>query len=36
MKAKICVTGEKQLKEICDSRIYEKIWLKAAKTISGT
>ena len=35
-RPKICVTGEKQLKDIRDSWIYEKVWLKAAKSISGT
>ena len=35
-KAKLCVTGEKQLKDIRDSWIHETVWIKTAKNISGT
>ena len=35
-KAKIYVTGKKQLEDIRDSWIYEKVRLKVAKSISGT
>ena len=35
-KAKMCVTGEKQLKHIRDSWIYEKVWLKTDKSIGET
>lgn len=32
----MCVTGEKQLKHMRDSRIYEKVWLITAKSIGET
>ena len=34
-KEKICVTDLKQLKQIRDSWICEKLWLKAAKSVTG-